>query len=64
MKIKKFEELEDAKDQAAASRSAFREVKETLSLSVDVFNKAHLFKEEVEKEEKLRRRHIIRYLSD
>lgn len=43
---------------------ALREVKETVSLPLDVLNKARLFEEQLEKEEKLSRGHIIRYLGD
>lgn len=57
-------ELQEAKDRAVISREALMEIKEALSLLIDVVNKAKLFNEQMEKQEKLNRGHIIRYLSD
>lgn len=65
MEIRKTEkELEEAKNRVMASKQALHEVKDNLALPLDVINKARLFEERLEKEEKLSRGHIIRYLGD
>lgn len=63
--IRKAErESKEAKDRVDASGKALIEVKEALTLWVDLINKARLFDEKLEKKDKLNRRHIIRYLND
>lgn len=63
--IRKTEnELQESKDWAVVSGEALREIKAALSLPVDVVNKARLFDEQLEKEERLSQGHIIRFFGD
>lgn len=54
----------DARNRVDASRRTLIEVKDALTLPVDVVNKARLFNERLEREDKVSRGYIIRYLND
>lgn len=57
-------ELQEAKDRTVASGRALVEVKDALTLPIDVVNRARLFDERLEREDKLNQRHIIGYLNN
>lgn len=57
-------ESKEPKDTVDASGKALIEVKEALTSPVDLINKARLFDERQEKEDKLNGGHIIWYLND
>jgi hypothetical protein len=57
-------QIREAKARALALARAIAEVKETLTLVVDVVNKARLFHEKLEKEDHLFKSRIIRFLVD
>lgn len=53
---------EEEKERVVASRRTLREIKENLAIPIHIVNKARLFEDWLEKEEKLSHEHIIRYL--